>query len=103
MSASRALRPAPTAPSGSATTVAPPAASPRNGTMLFKIVGPHRHRAVQGDRVFWCERETTTVEGRVSVRWSAFEGKTLLQGDCRTLNEAKKWCRECASDENRSQ
>ena len=67
--------------------------------MLFKIVGPHRHRAVLGNREFWCERETTVSEGRLSIRWSAFDGKSLLQRDCRTLNDAKKLCRATASND----
>jgi hypothetical protein len=71
----------------------------RHGAMLFKIVGPHRHRAVLGSREFWCERETTTADGRLSIRWSAFDGKILLQRDCRTLNDAKKLCRAIAGDD----
>jgi len=73
---------------------------PSNATttsaMLFRIVGPHQHRAVLGDRVFRCERETTKTDERLTIRWSAFEGQTLLAADCRTLNAAKQVCRLAA-------
>lgn len=78
---------------------APLSTNTRHGAMLFKIVGLHRHRAVFGNREFWCERETTTGDGRLSIRWSAFDGKILLQRDCRTLNDAKKLCRATASSD----
>ncbi|HVS53583.1 MAG TPA: hypothetical protein VHD62_14605 [Opitutaceae bacterium] len=64
--------------------------------MLFKIVAPHRHRAALGERIFWCERHATVTESGLSIRWSALEGKILLKGDCRTLNEAKNLCRGAA-------
>ena len=81
---------------------APPRAHAGNGVMNFRIMGPHQHRAMWGDRVFWCERETTTTEGRLTSRWSAFEGKILLQRDCPTLNDAKRLCRAAASEDPRA-
>lgn len=82
------------------TVAAPLSTNTRHGAMLFKMVGPHRHRAMLGNRVFWCERETTMGDGRLSIRWSAFDGKILLQRDCRTLNDAKKLCRAIAGDDS---
>jgi hypothetical protein len=81
--------------------VASPSTNTRNGAMLFRIVGPHQHRAVLGKRIFSCERETITTDEKLSTLWSAFDGKTLLKGDCRTLNEAKNLCRGAASAEPR--
>lgn len=70
----------------------------RHGAMLFRIVGPHLHQAVLGDRVFLCTRESTATDVGLSVRWLAFEGQTRLDAECRTLNAAKKLCRIAAND-----
>lgn len=69
----------------------------RSGALLFRIVAPHQHRAVLGDRVFSCEREARLSNGRISVRWSAFEDNILIQANCPTLNDAKKACRARAA------
>lgn len=94
MSGDRARR---SAANAGASAEAQPSTNARNGAMLFKIVGPHQHRAVLGQRVFWCERESTVADGKLTVRWSAFEGKALLKCDCRTLNAAKNLCRRIAA------
>jgi hypothetical protein len=68
-------------------------------SMLFRIVGAHRHRAIMNGHTFWCERATTKTDTGLLVRWSALQGNLILKADCRTLNEAKNLCRVKAADE----
>jgi hypothetical protein len=93
----------PTNPVESSTAKAARPSSKRAVSMLFRIVEPHRHRAILGDRIFWCERATTKTEMGLSVRWSALQGDLVLKSDCRTLNEAKNLCRIKAADEPRTE
>jgi len=74
-----------------------PPTNPKGGALLFRIVGPHQHRAELGGRIFWCQRESSAADGGLVIRWSAFEGTVLLKGGLRTLNDAKKLCRATSS------
>jgi hypothetical protein len=82
--------------------VAKPLARPGSATgevpLLFRIVGPHLHRAAAGGHVFTCAREATATEAGLSIRWLVFQNETLLKNDCRTLNDAKKLCRIAANE-----
>jgi hypothetical protein len=65
--------------------------------MLFRIVAPHTHRAVLSAGTFTCVRIATPTDEGLSIAWEVYRGDTLLKGDCRTLNEAKKLCRSVSS------
>jgi hypothetical protein len=62
--------------------------------MLFRIIAPHTHKAIIGKDTFVCLRALS--EPDLAVSWSAAKNDVVLKSDCRTLNEAKKVCREAA-------
>ena len=62
--------------------------------MQFRIVGVDQHQAIVGPSTFLCVRRDTQVDTRLAIRWVASRNQTVLKDDCRTLNEAKKVCRE---------
>ena len=80
------------------TAAAQPSRRSRGPAMHFRMVGHDQHRAMVDGTTFSCTRESITTEAVVTYRWSAFKDTTLLKGDCRTLNEAKIWCRAALSD-----
>lgn len=64
--------------------------------MLFRIIGAHIHRAELRGEAFTCVGKITMIGERAVILWSVYRGDALLKDDCRTLNEAKKLCREAA-------
>ncbi len=65
--------------------------------MQFRIVGPHIHQAVAGGSTFSCWREAVATEAGLAVSWWVSKDKEVLRKDCRTLNEAKNFCRSAVA------
>lgn len=68
-------------------------------TMQFRIVGTHQHRAVVGGTTFLCVRRDRPAETGIAVHWIACRNDAVLKEDCRTLNEAKNFCRQVLAEE----
>jgi hypothetical protein len=66
--------------------------------MLFRIVAPHTHRAFAGGETFTCFRRTAKEPSGLQITWAAYRGEVLLKNDCRTLNEAKRLCRDIGAE-----
>lgn len=65
--------------------------------MQFRIVGQHQHRAADGPSEYLCIRFSITTDAGTTNAWTVSKNGTVLKGDCRTLNEAKRTCREAAA------
>jgi hypothetical protein len=70
----------------------------RKPTILFRIIGHHHHAAVRGETTFSCVHSTRAPTPPFAMRWSAFKDDILLHGECPTLNDAKRYCREAAGE-----
>jgi hypothetical protein len=67
--------------------------------MHFRIIGAHQHRAVVGPDTFVCVRRDAATDAGPVICWIASRNDAVLKGDCRTLNEAKKLCRQASAEQ----
>jgi hypothetical protein len=66
--------------------------------MQFRIVATHQHRAVVGANTFLCVRRDMVNDASGGIRWIACRNGTVLNDDCRTLNQAKNLCRQVLAE-----
>ncbi len=65
--------------------------------MRFHIAGPHDHQAVVAGNTYSCVRTDTRTETGVVITWTVRKNGIVIKSDHRTLNDAKKHCREDAA------